>query len=185
MDTNSLIINPRVDSVLYSLMKIILIVTSALITLLVTFYVVIRYATPLNFDGFEEIIILLVVWLYFIGSANASREKSHIAADMLDLFIKSERKKQSLKFFSQLVGFIVLAIMLILSLDYMTFNMQYDTKTIIYRIPMYIYHGSMVLGFVLMLFYDTCHLIKTVRTLRQSKTLKVDESSESAKEEIL
>ena len=185
MDTNSLIINPKVDSILYGMMKIILIVTSALITLLVTFYVVIRYATPINFNGFEEIIILLVVWLYFIGSANASREKSHIAADMLDLFIKSERAKQSLKFFSQVVGFIVLAIMLVLSLDYMAFNIEYDTKTVIYRFPMYIYHGSMVLGFILMLLYDTCHLIKTVRTLRDTKTTKIAESSKSTEEDTL
>ena len=172
MNKHSLIIDSKGDLLIHKIMKGILVATSAAIILLVTFYVIIRYITPINFNGFEEIVILLVVWLYFIGSANASREKSHIAADMLDLFIKQETTKQRIKLLSQFVGFAVLAIMLYLSIDYLKFNAEYHAKTVIFGLPMFIYHASLVIGLILMLFYDTCYLVMSLTGLRRGKTLQ-------------
>lgn len=182
MNKHSFILDSKAVSVINKMMEAILVASSTIIIVLVTFYVIIRYFTPINFIGFEEIVILLVVWLYFIGSANASREKSHIAADMMELFVKKESVRQRIKLFSQIVGFAVLVIMLYLSIDYLKFNAEYNTRTIIYRWPMYIYHASLVMGFILMLFYDTCHLAKTVSGMRQAKALQAPAPDGSAKE---
>ena len=169
MNKRPFILDSAGVKIINKVMSVILIVSSSIIILLVTFYVIIRYATPINFIGFEELVILLVVWLYFIGSANASMERSHIAADMVDLFIKKDSAKQGIKFFSQIIGLIVLSVLLYLSIDYLKFNMEFNARTIIYRFPMYIYHASLVTGLCLMVFYDVCYIVKTVSGMRQDK----------------
>ena len=167
------ILNSKAVRAINRFMEIILILTSAVVVLLVTYYVVTRYLLHWNFNGFEEIAILLIVWMYFIGSANASREQSHIAADMLDLFIKKITVKKGLQLFYRLVGLIILGVLLWLSFDFMHFNAVRHVSTITFKWPMYIYHFSMVLGFTLMLFYDACHFLSSLldfRTLLRGKS---------------
>jgi len=150
-------------------MKAILIITGALIILLVTAYVLTRYLFKVNFDGFEELCTLIVVWMYFIGSANASREQSHIAADMLGLFVKKESVFNKFVIVRHALGVIVIAIMLYLSFDFMWFNAMMKAKSMTYHIPMYCYHFSLFLGILLMLFYDICHLVNDFTREREIK----------------
>ena len=163
-------LNSRLVRIFNLFMEIILIVTSAVIITLITYYVITRYLLGLNFNGFEEIAILIIVWMYFIGSANASREQSHISADMLDLFIKKFKVKKGLQLFYRFVGMGVLCFMIYLSIDFMSFNAERHVATIIFKWPMYIYHFSMVLGFCLMLFYDICHTVNAI--LEYKKVLR-------------
>jgi TRAP-type C4-dicarboxylate transport system permease small subunit len=167
--------------VIHRIMEIILVASSAIIVILVSTYVVTRYILKINFNGFEEICILIIVWMYFIGSANASREQSHIAADMLALFVKNPNIKKRLQFFYRIVGLVVLGFMLYLSIDFMTFNMGHHAKTIILKWPLYLYHASMVAGFALMFFYDICHTIEAFIEIRHLGTVEIpaEESGET------
>ena len=81
------ILETRFFKLLEKILRFVLIFTGIAIVLLVTYYVITRYLLGTNFSGFEELCILIVVWMYFFGAANASREQSHISADMLDLFV--------------------------------------------------------------------------------------------------
>ena len=83
------ILETRFFKLLEKILRFVLIFTGIAIVLLVTYYVITRYLLGTNFNGFEELCILIVVWMYFFGAANASREQSHISADMLDLFVKN------------------------------------------------------------------------------------------------
>lgn len=154
---------------LEKVMKFILLVTGALIIGLVTVYVFTRYFFKMNFPGFEELCTLIVVWMYFIGSANASREQSHIAADMLGLFVKNPMVYHISVIVRHAVGVVVVAIMAYLAFDFMYFNITMGAKSMTYGIPMWCYHLSLFLGMVLMLLYDILHLINDFAVLRQMK----------------
>ena len=158
--------------VIEKLMKLILLITGALIVALVTVYVITRYLFAMNFRGFEELCTLIVVWMYFIGSANARREQSHIAADMLGLFVKNPYVYQIFLIIRHAIGVAVVGIMAYLAFDFMYFNIQMGAKSMTHGIPMWCYHSSLFLGMCLMMFYDILHLINDFAVLRQMKRRK-------------
>jgi TRAP-type C4-dicarboxylate transport system permease small subunit len=41
-----------------------------------------------NFKGYEELLVIMVFWLYMFGCAYGSGEESHIAADILSVMMK-------------------------------------------------------------------------------------------------
>lgn len=152
-------------------MRWILIFTGLAIVLLVTYYVVTRYLLKTNFSGFEELCILIVVWMYFIGSANASREQSHITADMLELFVKKGKTFQIIVVVRRVFCVLVVAVMAYLAWDFMMFSATRGAATTILKIPMFCYHISLFIGITLMAVYDLCYLINDVQKLvRWDKT---------------
>lgn len=53
--------------------------------------VVTRYVLQVPTMGLEETMAYPTVWLYILGSVNASRENTHIRANVLEIFIKTAR----------------------------------------------------------------------------------------------
>ena len=64
-----------------------LIFLMTVIALLIFIQVLFRYVLHIPMHFVEEILILAAVWLYLLGSVNASREESHINARVLEIFI--------------------------------------------------------------------------------------------------
>lgn len=142
----------------------IVIITGGLLIVLMTYYVFSRYVLKTNFRGFEEIALLIALWLYFAGCAHASREQSHISATMINLFVKNKTVIDGLTVFQRIVGIGVVALLTYLCVDFMVFNISIGTKSSLLKIPMYCYHASLVVGFALMLIFDFCYLIDSIQT---------------------
>ncbi len=142
----------------------VIVITGGALILLMTFYVFSRYILKINFRGFEEIALFVALWLYFAGCANASREQSHISATMVNLFVKNKTVIDGLTVFQRIVGIGIVALLTYLCIDFMAFNMSIGTKTTLLKIPMYCYHGALVVGFLLMLIFDFCYLIDSIMT---------------------
>ena len=136
----------------------------------------------MNFPGFEEICTLVIVWMYFIGSANASREQTHISADMLELFVKKARARQFIILLRRIVGVAVIAVMAYLSVDFLAFSAAQGASSTNYHIPMYFYHISLVLGMFLMLFYDVCYLVNDILIYRHPEGGEKKSDTEEAPE---
>lgn len=145
------------------LLQSMIVITSVSLILLMTFYVCSRYVIKMNFKGFEEIAILIAIWLYFCGSANACREQSQISADMLDMFVKNKTIVSGITVFYRIVGLVVVGLLTYLCWDFMKFNMDIGTKSSLWKIPMYCYHSSLLFGFSLMFVYDFCYFIASVQ----------------------
>lgn len=83
----------RIDSVLLKIQNAILIFSTASIILLMCIGVIMRYFLNANFNGLEELILILGFWIYFVGGAIAFRDDDHMEASILYPMIKSEKKK--------------------------------------------------------------------------------------------
>ena len=46
--------------------------------------------------GLEESLLYPTLWLYMLGAVNASRENTHIRANVLEIFLSTERQHQVL-----------------------------------------------------------------------------------------
>ena len=141
---------------LLSIQRYILIASS--IVLATTFFVVVvlRYVFEANLFAYEEWVLAIAFFLYFLGGAEGSWEGTHIKADFLSAFIKSEAVR---RFFQLLVMIIELGVLLFLSglSAYMVWeNIDQYPKwpaTVAWRIPFLVPHLGIMLGFLLMTLY--------------------------------
>jgi TRAP-type C4-dicarboxylate transport system permease small subunit len=68
--------------------------------------VVTRYVFQIPVMGLEEILVYFALWLYVLGSINASREDTQITANVLDVFLKTQRAKLAVRVIGDLLGLI-------------------------------------------------------------------------------
>lgn len=140
-------------------LSVIIVSCAAISTLMMFVYVLMRYFLNINFQGFEEIILVFVFWLYYMGAAFGSFESSHIVADLAESFIKNERTKRVLGLFVDVVKVCVMCALVYLAYDYVAWSLKMGSHTPVYKLPSVVTQGALLLGFVIMLFFDICYMI--------------------------
>ncbi|MDN3685440.1 TRAP transporter small permease subunit [Vibrio sinaloensis] len=69
--------------------------------------VVTRYVFEVPIMGLEESMVIPTLWLYMLGAVNASREDTQIRANVLEIFIKTERGHQILALISETISLVI------------------------------------------------------------------------------
>ena len=75
----------KIDHYLEMVQDWILIITGTAVGLMIIVNAAFRFLR-IDWFGSEELTLFVAFWLYFMGAACASRENTHISADMLSLF---------------------------------------------------------------------------------------------------
>ena len=76
-----LLINSFIEEKAYKIQGVLLFITLLGIAILVFIQVILRYVLHHPLMGIEELLLFPTIWLYFLGSANASVEHTHITKD--------------------------------------------------------------------------------------------------------
>ena len=97
----------RVDELLVALIKPILAYASVVMVLMVFTGVVSRSVFKQPLFGVEELILLIVIWVYMLGAALASRERSHLTAAFLPLILSSEKALGLAEVLSAAISFLI------------------------------------------------------------------------------
>ncbi|WP_213810569.1 TRAP transporter small permease [Jeotgalicoccus sp. WY2] len=86
-------VNEKKNKVINGLIKFQKIFSVIMIILMLSlvFFQVILRSLNLPLMGIEELLILPTIWLYMIGAANASQERSHISVDIIEVFLKNKK----------------------------------------------------------------------------------------------
>ncbi len=120
-----------------------------------------RYILKVDFFGLEEVITLLAMWIYWIGGVYGSYEKSHITADVSNLFIKTNKGKKRLDIVVGILTVFISGVFAYWSIVYYAvWNIQAGTKTIGLHIPYLASNIAITIGFVMMFLYSLYHLIR-------------------------
>ena len=129
--------------------------------------VVVRYVFEGDLFAYEEWLLIICFWLYFLASAVGTFEKVHINADLLSHVITSPR----LLFFRAIAVHVVeLAILVVLAywsvlmiLDELSFY-PFLQVTNALRIPFVIPRAAMFVGFGYMAFYTALFIYIEIKT---------------------
>ncbi|WP_435311863.1 TRAP transporter small permease [Primorskyibacter sedentarius] len=131
--------------------------------LALTFFmvVVLRYLLETDLFAYEEWLMPLCFWLFFLGSAVGTYEDSQIKADILESWIKNPVviwwRKVILTAFELIVTCFLVYYAIEMLIDEISDYPKWQS-TIALRIPFFVPRLGMFLGFTLMAFYSALHL---------------------------
>jgi TRAP-type C4-dicarboxylate transport system permease small subunit len=141
----------------------VLVASATLLILLLTSEVVMRYIIHYPGMEVEEIAGLLAFWLYFMGAAYGTYDRSHIKAEVTYLMFKDPRKLAIAKASAVAIALVLAGIMVSWGLTYFIWGITQGERSRILFMPMVLSQSSIFFGAILMFLYFTTELVDMVR----------------------
>jgi TRAP-type C4-dicarboxylate transport system permease small subunit len=130
------------------------------------FQVITRYVLQIPVMGLEETMLYPTIWLYIFGAINASRENTHIRANVLEIFISSERAHTILAIVGEVISLIVGLWILSWAWDYTQYAWRVWRESPTLYIPTFYSDVALLVGVTLMMVYTAWHLVQHILTLK-------------------
>jgi len=127
--------------------------------------VITRYVLQVPVMGLEETMLYPTLWLYILGAVNASRENTHIRANVLEIFIKTERGHTLLAILGEIISLIVGLWLLGWAWDYTQYAWRVWRESPTLYIPTIYSDVALLIGLGLMMAYTASHLVAHIRRL--------------------
>lgn len=115
--------------------------------------------------GLEESILYPTLWLYILGAVNASREDTHIRANVLEIFLKTRRQHTILAIVGELISLVVGLWLLYWAWDFTSYAWRVWKESPTLYIPTFYSDVALMIGIILMMIYTVVHLSRHVRKL--------------------
>jgi len=128
--------------------------------------VITRYVLQIPVMGLEETMLYPTLWLYIFGAVNASREDTHIRANVLEIAIKSERGHTILAIIGEIISLIVGLWLLSWAWDFTRYAWRVWKESPTLYIPTFYSDVALVVGLGLMMLYTAMHLVRHINVLR-------------------
>ena len=141
------------------------------------FVVIVRYGFEGDLFAYNEWLLMVCFWLFFMGGALGTYEGSHINADLLDYLTEDQR----LRWLRKLVV-TVIEVVVSIALVYWAVLMIYDeiesypnwTVTPALKIPFLIPRVGILVGLLMMSFYSALHLYALIKTRTRAVQVVAD-----------
>ncbi len=141
------------DRVLDYSMRTIIIAITIMGSCTMLLQVITRYVFEIAISGLDEITGHTAVWLYMMGAAYGSYDRSQIKAEMAHLVVKNERILNLVRAFATIIGVVVAGYMISWSYEYVQWSLKKHEMTPTLRLPTVIFQVSILIGAVLMVYY--------------------------------
>lgn len=128
--------------------------------------VITRYVLQVPLMGLEETMLYPTLWLYILGSVNASRENTHIRANVLEIFITTNRAHTILAIVGEIISLIVGLWLLSWAWEYTQYAWRVWRESPTLYIPTFYSDIALLIGLGLMMVYTAWHLWRHIRSLR-------------------
>ncbi|HKL04990.1 MAG TPA: TRAP transporter small permease subunit [Roseovarius sp.] len=128
--------------------------------------VITRYVLQVPVMGLEETMLYPTIWLYIIGAVNASREDTHIRANVLEIAIKTQRGHTILAIVGEVISLIVGLWLLSWAWDFTQYAWRVWKESPTLYIPTFYSDVALMIGLGLMMVYTAGHLLRHIKALR-------------------
>jgi len=140
--------------------KFVMASTSIIIVCMICYTIMIRYIFGSDFYGSEELISMLAFWLYFMGAAQGSREKSQISADLLSCYIRNPHLRGAVLLLKDAITCAVCILFTVWALQFVSWALVMNPRSPVFRLPMLIPQAAVGLGFILMSLYHVTYFVQ-------------------------
>ncbi|WP_261843213.1 TRAP transporter small permease [Aliamphritea ceti] len=127
--------------------------------------VITRYVLEIPVMGLEESLLYPTLWLYVLGAVNASRENTHIRANVLEIFLKTPRQFTILAILGEVISLTVGCWLTYWAWDFTKYSLRVWKESPTLYIPTFYVDIALLSGLVLMMLYTLMHLVKHIRSL--------------------
>ena len=127
--------------------------------------VITRYVLEIPVMGLEESLLFPTLWLYVLGAVNASRENSHIRANVMEIFLKTERQHQILAAVGEVISLIVGLWLTYWAWDFAKYSLRVWRESPTLYLPTFWVDSALVIGLSLMLIFTAMHLLSHLRAI--------------------
>lgn len=128
--------------------------------------VITRYVLQIPVMGLEETMAYPTVWLYILGAVNASRENTHIRANVLEIALKTPRQHTILAIIGEVISLAVGLWLLVWAWDFTRYSWRVWRESPTLYIPTFYADIALCAGIALMMVYTAGHLVRHVRDLK-------------------
>ena len=129
--------------------------------------VITRYGLQIPVMGLEETMMYPTLWLYIFGAVNASRENTHIRANVLEIWLKTDRQHTILAIIGEVISLIVGLWLLSWAWDFTRYAWRVWKESPTLYIPTFYSDVALLVGLFLMMIYTAWHLLGHVRSLKE------------------
>lgn len=124
-----------------------------------------RYVLEIPVMGLEETMLYPTLWLYMMGAVNASRENTQIRANVLEIFIKSERGHAILALIGEIISLVVSLWLLWWAWDFTRYALRVWKESPTLYIPTFYGDVALVIALALMTLFTAWHLWRHAHAL--------------------
>lgn len=126
----------------------------------------------INFPGNEELLIIVVFYLYMIGCAYGAYEKSHITAEIMDVVLKDGIVKETLKLIRWVLTLALGIVFMFWALALVQWSIENGLKTLVFRLPIALGQASILIGLLLTNFYNFVHTYEFAKSYISNRRKK-------------
>lgn len=166
----------KIDQGLLKLFNAIMACANIAICAMILIGAFMRYILSKDFYGMEELVLLIAFWMYFIGSAVATKEDTQVSADLITSVLKSERQKAVLALIRTVITTLLFCLLTKWAWDYLLWSISMRPTTAVYKLPMALEHAALLVSFFMSVLYEIEHLCHTCIALKEAFGGKEDEA---------
>lgn len=140
----------------------IMVVGGAVVGILIFIEVFLRYVLGSPLFGIEELILFIGMWLYFMGAAYGAYERTHIKAELLDIWCKDERTLLILRTVASAITVTLALVLVSWTYPYFRWELAKGGTSQALLLPKVLYQSAIFFGSFLMAIYFITELIDNV-----------------------
>lgn len=134
------------------------------------YQVLMRYVFEIPVMGLDELIVYPTLWLYLLGGVNAAKEDTQIKANVLDIFLKTDRSRLIVRVVADIMSVVVSCWLTYWAWDYFLYAKQVWKESPTLYIPTFWAECSLFIGMALMTAYTGWYMLKNMKKLVSSST---------------
>lgn len=122
-----------------------------------------RYIMHMDFFGYEDIVLIFVLWLYYLGGIYATYEETHIRGDMMSHLFKTPKAKKYYNISLNVFAVVCMSFWIKWGFSYVKWNFLAGGRTSALKIPLIISQAAIYTGICGLFFYSVFHLIRYIK----------------------
>lgn len=154
----------KVDGLLEIVEGWILIITGTAVGVMILANAIFRFLR-VDWFGSEELTMFVAFWLYFIGAACASRDDTHISADMVSLFTTNPKVRAIVNLIKNAISIAICSVFTVWCFNYVTWQATMGAKSSVYKLPVIISTIPILFCFGVWTLYLIRDLVRNIETI--------------------